>query len=75
MKRLHIIKSEIPGITRTKFKTGNKKPMFAKDSNPEKSNRAAFNTFKKVRIYKNRRILKIYRSSWNRNEFFIKHFM
>jgi hypothetical protein len=75
LKGLHIIESETPGITKIKLKTSDRKPMFAKGSNSERSDWSSYKMFKKYKKYKNKKILKMYRSSWNSDEFFIKHFM
>jgi hypothetical protein len=72
---LNIIESEIPGITQVKFKTTNRKAFFAKSSKFEESSWTAYKIFKKTKKYKNKKILKMYRSSWNSDEFFIKYFM
>lgn len=75
MKKLYIIKSETPGITRVKFRTVNRKPFFAKNSEFKKCNSKTFDILKKNKKYKNKKILKIYYSSWSGNEFFIRCFM
>ncbi len=75
MKELCIIESETPGITKTKLKYGNKKPYYAKGSNSEKVLWSFYKKIKKERTHKGKKIIKIYRSSWNDDEFFIKHFM
>lgn len=75
MKALHIIESETPGISVSKFKMRLDKPHFAAKTKHIMSSKMAFKTYKKTRMYEGKKILRIYLSSWNSDEFFIKHFM
>ncbi len=76
MKELHIIESETPGISVLKFKKRkDKKPEFAIFSKHIVSSQTAFKIYRETKMYEGKKILKIYRSSWNSDEFFIKHFM
>lgn len=75
MKELHIIESEIPGITKTKFKYGDRETLYAKGSKAEKVPESSYEKIKKERTYKSKKIIKIYRTGWNPDEFIVKHFM
>jgi hypothetical protein len=75
MKELHIIESETPGITRSRIEVGQITRHFTGGLDIEIDNFASLKAEKEKGYYKGQRILRIYRSSWRANEYFVRHFM
>jgi hypothetical protein len=75
MKELHIIESETPGVTRSRVEVGQITRHFSGGLDIEIGNFASLKTEKEKGYYRGQRILRIYRSSWKANEYFVRHFM
>jgi hypothetical protein len=77
MKELHIIESETPGLTRTKITVTRERSVKGRSGDviftvPDFAEMAKI---KKIKKYNGKRILRIYRSSWETNTYFIRYFM
>ena len=75
MKELHIIESETPGITRSRVEVGQITRHFSGGLDIDIGDFSSLETEKEKGYYRGQRILRIYRSSWKANEYFIRHFM
>ena len=74
MKTLHIIESEIPGITRTRVRVDQITNIYSGGLEIDIGDFSSMKTRKQKGYYKGNRILRIYRSSWKPDEYFIRHF-
>ena len=77
MKALHIIESETPGLTRTKIIVTKERPVKSKTGRTmfTVADLTEMEKQKKSKIYKGKKIQKIYRSPWMSNAYFIRYFM
>jgi hypothetical protein len=75
MKELHIIESETPGVTRSKVKVEKIIKHFAIDLDIELGDFSSLEIEKQKGWYRGHKILRIYRSSWKEDEYFVRHFM
>jgi hypothetical protein len=75
MKKLHIIKSETPGVTRSRVKVETIIKHFSGDLDLEIGDFTSLEVEKQKGYYKGKKILDIYRSGWKPDEYFVRHFM
>lgn len=75
MKELHIIKSETPGVTRTRVEVGQITRHFSGGLNIDIGDFSSLELEKQKGYFRGKKILKIYKSGWKSNEYFVKHFI
>ncbi len=75
MKKLYIIKSETPGVTRSRVKVETIIKQYAGGLDIEVGDFSALQAEKEKGYYKGQKILGIYRSGWKPDEYFVRHFM
>jgi hypothetical protein len=80
MKKLHIIESETPGVTRSRVKVEIITRHFStgpdnKGIDVEVGDFSELEIEKQKGYYKGQKILSIYRNGWKSDEYFIRHFM
>jgi hypothetical protein len=75
MKELHIIESETPGITRSKVKVDKITKHYSGGLDIDLGDFSSLKLEKQEGHFRGHKILRIYRSSWKEDEYFVRHFM
>ncbi len=75
MKKLYIIESETPGITRSRIEVDRMIKQFTGGLDIDIGDFSSLEIEKGKGYFRGNRILRIYRSGWKANEYFVRHFM